>query len=135
VYLPQEWLKEVGMTERDISNPIFRISVSFLVRRLLSEAEIRYRSGMEGLKYLSIRHAFAVAMAICVYRKIGRQVEERREKAWDSRTVVNKTQKILCLFGAMSMVLRTTVSRLFNPWKRVDNLEIWRHQWSPVEPS
>ena len=135
VYLPLDWLKEEGLTEQDISNPALRTSVAYLVRRLLIEAEVRYQSGIRGLRYLKVRSALAVAMAICVYRKIGRKVVQRREKAWDSRTVVTKFEKMLCVFEAGWLVLKTSLSRLSNPWKKVDNLEIWRHQWSPVEPS
>ncbi|MFM8269502.1 MAG: phytoene desaturase family protein [Pseudomonadota bacterium] len=135
VYLPLQWLKEVGMEEKDVLNPAFRTSIAFLVRRLLAEAEARYESGIRGLKYLPWRSAFAVAMAICVYRKIGLKVESRREKAWDSRTVVSSFEKVLCIFSALGFVVQTMRYRLLKPWKKVDNLELWRHQWNAAELS
>jgi len=135
VYLPLDWLKELGMEERDVLNPAFRTSIAYLVRRLLREAEVRYESGIQGLKYLPWRSALAVAMAICVYRKIGHKVEARREKAWDSRTVVTKGEKLLSVFKAFGYVVRTVGYRLLKPWKKVDNLQLWRHQWNTAELS
>jgi len=135
VYLPLRWLREVGMGEKDILNPAFRVSLAYLVRRLLREAEQRYESGVRGLRYLPLRSALAVAMAICVYRKIGHKVEERREKAWDSRTIVSSFEKMLCIFQALGYVARTLRYRLLKPWKKVDNLQLWRHQWNTPELS
>lgn len=135
VYLPQNSLKELGIPPQEITNPIFRTGLAYLVRKLLDEAENRYRSGIEGLRYLPLRSAFAVAMAICVYRKIGRKVESRREKAWDSRTVVTKAEKLVCVVEALWLVARTIPYRLLKPWKKVDNLEVWRHQWNIAELS
>jgi phytoene synthase len=135
VYLPLNWLQEIGMGEKDVLNPAFRTSIAYFVRKLLREAEARYESGIQGLKFLPWRSALAVSMAICVYRKIGRKVEERREKAWDSRTVVTKTEKLLCVFKAVGYVARTLRYRLLKPWKKVDNLQLWRHQWNTAELS
>jgi phytoene synthase len=132
-YLPQSWLRELNLSEKDIFNPTFRLAFAYLVRKLLKEAEARYQSGVEGLKYLPWRSALAVSMAIGVYRKIGRKVERRKEKAWDSRTVVSKTEKVLCVFGALWSVGKTIRYRLFMPWKKSDNLQLWRHQWNQVE--
>ena len=135
VYLPQTELKDLGIDSENIANPIFRPGLAYLVRRLLKEAETRYQSGIQGLKYLPWRSALAVSMAVCVYRKIGRKVESRREKAWDSRTLVTKTEKAVCIFEALWLVLRTVPYRLLKPWKKVDNLKIWRHQWNTAELS
>jgi phytoene desaturase len=135
VYLPLGWLQEMGMEEKDVLNPAFRTSIAYLVRKLLKEAEARYELGIQGLKFLPWRSALAVSMAICVYRKIGRKVEGRREKAWDSRTVVTKTEKVLCVFKAFGYVARTLRYRLLKPWKKVDNLQLWRHQWNTAELS
>lgn len=132
-YLPQSWLRELNLSEKDIFNPTFRLAFAYLVRRLLTEAETRYESGVKGLKYLPWRSALAVSMAIGVYRKIGRKVANRREKAWDSRTVVSKAEKILCVFGALWAVAKTLRYRLFMPWKKSDNLQLWRHQWNQAE--
>lgn len=133
VYLPLNWLKEVGVSPEDVANPSHRIALAYLVRRLLTEAESKYETGIEGLKYLPVRAALAVAMASCVYRRIGRQVISKREKAWDSRQVVSTFRKFLCLFEASWLVLKTVPNRLLKPWKKVDTLTLWRHQWKPVE--
>jgi len=132
-YLPQSGLRELGLSEEDLVNPTYRLAIAYLVRRLLREAEAHYRSGIEGLKYLPWRSALAVSMAIGVYRKIGRKVEKRKEKAWDSRTVVTKAEKLLCIFGAVWEVVKTIRYRLFMPWKKSDNLQLWRHQWNQAE--
>lgn len=134
-YLPMAWLREVEMQEKDILNPAFRVSIAYLVRRLLREAESRYQSGIEGLKFLPWRSALAVSMAICVYRKIGHKVESRREKAWDSRTIVSPFEKVLCVFKAVGYVAKTLRYRLLKPWKKEDNLQLWRHQWNTPELS
>jgi len=135
VYLPQNELAALGVTDPEVANPLFRTAVAHVVRKILREADLRYRSGVQGLSYLPLRSSFAVAMAISVYWQIGKAVEARREKAWDSRTVVSKTQKVFCLLKASGWVLKTLPYRLLKPWKREDNLEIWRFQWNAAELS
>jgi phytoene desaturase len=134
-YLPLTWLHELGMKPEDIENPIYRTNVAYLVRRLLREAEAKYESGIEGLRYLPWRSSLSVALAICVYRKIGREVIRKRSKAWNVRTVVTPLQKVGCVFEAAGLVIKTLPYRLLKRWKKVDNLQLWRHEWIPAELS
>lgn len=134
-YLPNSWLQELAMKPEDIENPIYRTNLAYLVRRLLREAEAKYQSGIEGLRYLPWRSSLSVALAICVYRKIGREVIRKRSKAWNARTVVTPLQKAGCVLEALGLVLQTLPYRLLKRWKKVDNLQLWRHEWIPEELS
>jgi len=135
VYLPLSWLEEVAMSPEDVLNPAYRSQVAFLVKRLLKQADRYYQSGVRGLVFLPWRSSWAVALAACVYRQIGREVKRRGARAWDSRTVVSGCQKFQCALEAAVLVVRTLPYRLVKPWRRVNRLQIWRHQWIPAELS
>jgi phytoene synthase len=100
VYLPESWLRQAGVKREDILRPENREKLVSLVQRLLALAEVRYREGEAGLRYLPWRSGLAVAAASAVYREIGRQVARRGASAWDSRTVVSLSRKLAVMAGS-----------------------------------
>jgi phytoene desaturase len=126
VYLPLTWLDEAGLSVDQIQLPKNREQLAVVVARLLDEAGIYYSRGMEGLKYLSWRCAFAVAVAESVYSAIGERVRSRGANAWDTRTVIPKWQKILLVGRALWKVAKTVPYRLFKPFKPILISSVWR---------
>lgn len=127
VYLPLHWLDEAGIPEQQITQAKYREALAGVVARLLAEADRHYRSGIEGLRFLPWRSAFAVAIAARVYSEIGRRVLARGPRAWDNRTVVGKWRKAWAVVEGLALVLATVPYRVKRPWRRVGPLLVWRH--------
>jgi phytoene synthase len=108
VYLPTTWLAKSNMQVKHFPGSSF----APLAKRLVDEAEVLYRSGEQGLRYLPLRAALAVACAQSIYREIGRQVVRRGERAWDSRTVVTLPKKIALALRAVTRVLASRAFRM-----------------------
>lgn len=119
VYLPAAWLEEAGVHPDDVAMPKHRAMVAAVTARLLDDADDLYRSGDEGLKYLPLRAAFAVAVARHVYAAIGALVRARGATAWDQRAVVPLSRKILLLPRAFAAVVGTLPSRWRRPWQPI----------------
>lgn len=127
VYFPGEWLDQVGVTPDAILKEDNRIELVGLVERLLREADRRYASAREGLKYLPLRAAFAVATAASVYSEIGTLVRERGAAAWETRSIVGKTRKLYALARGVCWVLASLPARWREPWREVKIATVWRH--------
>jgi phytoene desaturase len=133
VYLPLQWLKEVEVNPEEVGEVKNRQAIAYLVRRLLKQAQDYYNSGNRGLKYLSFRSALAVGVASCVYSAIGNKVLRRGERAWDSRTIVSPTEKVICALKGLTLVVMTIPYRLARPWKRSMITSSWRQTWNQPE--
>jgi phytoene synthase len=95
VYLPEAWLREVGVPQDEIARPEHRAAVFSVTARLLDEAERYYASAQVGLARLPFRSAWAVATARRVYRDIGRIVRQQGSRAWDHRASTGRGRKVL----------------------------------------
>ena len=104
IYLPIGWLEEARMAADEIAAPDNREKLAMLTRRLLREADRYYRSGDAGLWHLSFRSACAVSAARHVYSGIGNLLLRKGPCAWDQRTYVVGSRKIL-------MVATSSLSR------------------------
>ena len=93
-----------------------REKLAMLTLRLLREAERYYRSGDEGLWYLSFRSACAVAAARNIYAEIGLCWCKRGARAWDERTYVTGARKLRVVLQGILSLLRSVPARLFRPW-------------------
>ena len=116
VYLPQDWLDEMDVPRDNVGAPKCRAAVFKVVDRLLDTAESYYDSAYFGIGQLPFRAACAISTARRVYREIGRQVRQRRQNAWDSRTVVSKPKKYAgaCL-AVIDSTYAHTLGRLSSP--------------------
>ncbi len=99
LYLPADWLAAEGIepTVAAVAEPANRVAVARVVGRLLDTADGYYRSARDGLPYLPIRSAWAIASARGVYRAIGRIVRQRGATAWDRRASVSSLGKLVLL--------------------------------------
>ena len=100
IYLPEEWLESAGIPIDEITQPQHRAALHDVTRAFLDTADLYYESANYGLSWLEPRCAWAIASARGIYREIGRRVIERGEQAWDSRTVVGPTRKVLRALSA-----------------------------------
>ena len=113
IYLPLAWLNEAKIAPEEIAAPENREKLARLTARLLRAAERYYRSGDEGLWYLSFRSACAVAAARNVYSEIGNLLLRKGAQAWDERTYVIGARKAWVVLRAIFTLLCSVPARLF----------------------
>lgn len=94
VYVPGAWLAERGLVETELADPANGGRIAPLARRLV-ELSRRYRhSARVGAARLPFRARLAVLAAANVYGAIGDKVVRRGGRAWDSRTIISKAEKL-----------------------------------------
>ncbi|EJL28719.1 phytoene/squalene synthetase [Caulobacter sp. AP07] len=93
VYVPGDWLAELGVPEDAVADPAHRGAVAILAKRLVDAAEPYYASARWGLRDLPVRSAWAIAAARGVYRQIGLDVVKAGDTAWNERVVVSGRMK------------------------------------------
>jgi phytoene synthase len=119
IYLPREWLNEVGIPASEVADPVHRSRLAILAQRLVELAEPYYDSAATGIADLPLRSAWSIATARAVYREIGLKVNARGPKAWDSRVSTSTADKLrLVIRGA----LRALASRAGRSSPRPANL-------------
>lgn len=126
-YLPLDWLAACGMTPANLMASEHRTALVNVVHLLLERADVMYRSGESGLKYLPWRAAFAAAAARHIYAAIGSKVRRRGADAWPTRVVVPNSQKILLLLCAAWSMVKTVPYRLRHGWQPATLKESWRY--------
>jgi phytoene synthase len=127
VYLPLQWLREANIEPSELGASEHRDQLALLAYRLLLEAEPYYRSGDEGLWYLSLRSACAVAAARHVYAEIGHLLLTRGARAWDQRTYVTGGRKLHVILRAVVGLLRSVPRRIAEPWAPVPLRTVWKY--------
>jgi phytoene desaturase len=127
IYFPKTWLDELGVQSDELMQLGRRDELVQLTQRLLAEADRRYASGIQGLKYLPLKAAFAVAAAASVYSEIGNLVLQRGPRAWESRTVVGPIRKVWALLRGVGWALKTLPQRWRRPFEAVTIDTVWRH--------
>jgi phytoene synthase len=76
-----------------------------VVSYLLTEADVRYESGISGLSFLPTQPRLAILVAALSYREIGMIVAERGFDIWAGRAYTTKAQKTLIAFkGVMTFL-------------------------------
>ena len=119
VYLPEQWLAELGVAPDQLAAPRYRAAIAQLAQRLVMAAEPYYASAAQGLAALPLRSAWAIATARGVYRQIGVKVQARGAHAWDRRVSTNRLDK-LRLVGLGG--LQALGSRAITPQPRPSDL-------------
>jgi phytoene synthase len=106
VYLPRDWLAEAGFDSAEsLADPAARGKVARLAKRLVDLSWSYRRSARTGAARLPFRARLAVLAAANVYGAIGARVVRRGVRAWDSRTVVPKAEKLLHFGSALAMAV------------------------------
>lgn len=96
-YLPAQWLREAGLTERDLADPRNRAKVALLARHLVEMSRPYRHSARVGAARLPFRSRLAVLAADGIYGAIGEKVFALGTKAWDQRVRVNSAGKLALL--------------------------------------
>lgn len=105
VYLPADWLEEVGIPADEISLAHHRPALALLAARLVDLAEPYYQSASQGLRDLPWRSAWSIATAHGIYRQIGIEVKARGAAAWDTRVSTSRAQKMQFLAGGAVLAM------------------------------
>lgn len=93
-YLPAQWLREAGLSERDLADPRCRKQVAILAQRLVEMSRPFRRSARVGAARLPFRSRLAVLAADGIYGAIGEKVLAQGSKAWDRRVRVSSAGKL-----------------------------------------
>lgn len=107
VYLPEDWLAEVGVaaTPGSVAADGNRAAVHGVTLRLLDEADRYYASAGSGLAELPLRSAMAIAAARRVYSDIGNVVREQGHNGSGQRARVGRIRKLSGLVTATGEAL------------------------------
>jgi len=108
VYLPSEWLGDLGSDPQAIADPANRAVVFDATRQLLAAAEPFYASARWGLKALGFRSAWAIAAARGVYRQIGFKVIAAGAPGMDHRARTGTLNKLARVTGAAFIAARAS---------------------------
>jgi phytoene synthase len=111
IYLPQSWLREAGIQGMDDFH-VRTDKVFFVVRQLIHHSENYYDKAATGLIDLPFRAAWAVAVALELYREIGRDILRRGTAATQSRTIVSRPRKCFLVLRASLRILASLPTRM-----------------------
>ncbi len=120
VYLPSNWLRDVGLDIENFARTENRAALHKVVIRTLDLADRYYDSAGVGIARLPLRAAGAIAAARNVYRDIGEEVRQGGIHAWDTRASTTKRQKMM---RAAQGLLQAMASRLYAP--SFDRTGLW----------
>ena len=97
-YLPESWfnselhrtaVSSESLATLDFSKAPTNDDVRSSVKRLLTLAEVHYKSGLAGLGYLPSSCRKAICLAAMVYREIGREILRQKSKVMDGRVTLS----------------------------------------------
>lgn len=132
IYLPQDWLQ---MSEVDEQNFLAEPQKVYeVVHKLLLNAEMHYRSAEKGLLDLPFRCAWAVAVALELYREIGRKILNKGAIALESRMIVSKPRKLILVLKASVKMILSIPKRLLNHAKPIHLNVVYSPEKSPQGP-
>lgn len=95
VYLPSTWLLEAGVDPDDLPRGVADPrAVRDVVGRVLDLADLYYRSGEAGMRFLPFRARLAVVLAARRYHAIGEAVRDRGVLALRERTVLGSASRL-----------------------------------------
>jgi phytoene synthase len=98
LYLPLQWLREVGIDPAAwLARPVFCEGLGYVVARLLAEAEMLYRRARIGIAWLPMDCRPGIGAAQSLYAEIGREVARRGCDAVTQRAVVPRGRKAAVL--------------------------------------
>ena len=110
VYLPRDWLSEVGLTADElIENPQMTSALATVVKRLLSHADTLYEQSLMGIADLPLRSRPAINAARRIYAAIGEQILANGYDVINLRAYVPTSRK---LFLAITATFEAYLTRL-----------------------
>ncbi len=114
LYLPEHWLREVGVhPDRWLERPVFDARLALVIRRLLREADGFYRRADAGIAGLSLKCRPGIYAARLFYAAIGQELERSGLDSVNRRAVVSGKGKLKLLASLPRALLleRTELER------------------------
>ena len=106
LYLPRDWLAEVGIDADDwLQQPVFSPALGTVVQRLLQQADALYERAERGVPALPLDCRPAIQAARRVYAEIGHQLEREGLDSVSHRAVVSKGRKLALLAASTGAAL------------------------------
>lgn len=118
LYLPRQWLREVGIDPQAwLQNPVFDTRLAQVIESLLAAADALYLRAEHGIAALPRDCRPAIRAARLVYAEIGQQLRRNGHDAIARRTVVPKGRKLALMARASTAALHTPgdVHQQFQP--------------------
>ena len=116
LYLPQSWLREVGIDpDAWLAAPRFELGIGVLVQRLLGEADRLYAASEAGIAALPFACRPGIRAARLFYAEIGAAVARQGYDSVTTRAVVSGRSKIALLPRALAPVGRPDLEQLRSP--------------------
>jgi phytoene synthase len=104
IYLPLQWLREVGIDpETWLARPVFDERLASVVRRLLHAADALYARVDAGIALLPATCRPGIQAARVLYAAIGHEVARRGCDSVTQRAVVPRGRKAALLAGALAL--------------------------------
>jgi phytoene synthase len=94
VYIPSEWLAEMGIPPGEHMKPAYRPQLAMLAARLIDRMDDHAAAARLGAARLPFRSRWAILAATRIYTSIGHKVRARGEAAWDSRVHTSSLAKL-----------------------------------------
>jgi phytoene synthase len=107
VYLPRQWLDEVGLDDVNLVAPDQRQRLSGLADRLAVLATRFGASARMGAARLPFRSRWAVLAAARIYGDIAKKVAALGPRAWDKRVTTSKREKLRHVLTALGEAARS----------------------------
>jgi len=102
IYLPRQWLREVGISpEAWLARPVFNAALAAVVQRLLREADALYARVDAGVAELPLSCRAGINAARFLYADIGHEVARRGLDSVTQRAVVPPSRKARLLARAL----------------------------------
>ena len=102
IYLPRQWLREVGIDpEAWLARPVFNAALAAVVQRLLREADALYARVDAGVAELPLSCRAGINAARFLYADIGHEVARRGLDSVNQRAVVAPSRKARLLARAL----------------------------------
>jgi len=102
LYLPRDWMREAGLDpDAWLARPGYSPALASVVRRLLEEADRRYRGAVLGIGSLPLLCRPGIRAAALLYCEIGRVIERDGFDSCSRRAVVARRRKLPLLAGAL----------------------------------
>ncbi|RKQ70659.1 phytoene/squalene synthase family protein [Oceanibaculum indicum] len=101
LYLPRDWLAEVGIdADAFLRRPRFSPALAGVIRRLLEEADHHYRLGHAGIERLPPDCRLAIRTAALVYREIGLRLAAQGYDSVSHRAHTPLSRKLALVLSA-----------------------------------
>lgn len=103
LYLPRDWLTDVGIDAEDFMRaPRMTEGLAVVLARLLAVADHHYQRAEAGIAELPLSCRPGIFAARLLYAEIGREIERRGYDSVTGRAFVSKTRKLALLGAALS---------------------------------